>query len=229
MLSPAKAALIKLHFNEDLADGAVLLEMVLDDHGEAPACMDVELGRLTADQPASISLFNLRAQESPIFPVTLAGRLTFDPLNNIMEMITNGFSFWGGAELKLRKEAERRRKKAAAAAKRRARRGGGAGAAQARARPVARALQRPPGAGLLVQLEDAPAPLADDAGLGQAPVQLRLLADEDGDDDGHGVELCFQDDVPQVDEVLGGDWNQHAGNDEADPADGGGNTQATYE
>ena len=66
MLNPAKVTLIKLNFLEDFPDGSVLLEMVLDDHDEPPAYMDVELGRLIAEQPASISLFNLRARESRI-------------------------------------------------------------------------------------------------------------------------------------------------------------------
>ena len=228
MLNPAKVTLIKLNFLEDFPDGSVLLEMVLDDHGEPPAYMDVELGRLIAEQPASIALFKLRALDSPHFPFTLAGRLSFDPLNHFCDMVTNDFSFWAGAEPELRKEADRRRKKAVAAAKKRAGQARGGGAGAARERPVARAWQRPPGAGLLIQLEDAPAPLAGDAGRG--PVQLHVLADLD-DDDGHGAELHIADDALQVDECPGGDgfvgdWNLQVAIDEAGEDEGGNTADA---
>ena len=229
MLSPLRVIVTKLEHKEDIDGGnAVVLQMLLDENGWPPCMMDIELARLVSEEAANMTLYKLRSTESPMFPFSLAGDLTFDVLHKFVSMVCNDFCFWKGAQEEQQKEIARRRKKAEAAAKRRARRrrdeqreGADPGHAEARHRLVQRSFQRPAGAGLLVQVPALPIADADAAAAdGPAQVRYRLFADDgdapDDDDTEFPSHADVADDHPEhPDEVPGGDgfirdWNLHA-------------------
>ncbi len=221
-LNPQRVTYLRVHLEQEHADGRVLLSCQLSAKSLPETHTDVEVAAsFNLEEEIRVTLYKLVSSEMPHIPFTVGTRLHAVPLDQHVAMPENNVRVWKGRPAELVDEAARRAKLAAKEATRRANARAKASAVPKAApepRAKGRPVQRPRNAG--IEASDLAAgalvPIGDDAAVRPARAGERLLAPGDYDENDGAAFLAPAPGEGGEAELPGGaglaeDWHGYAG------------------